>query len=138
MIGDEENKLVIPPLEEIEVEADDYAAPTALAWVSKELLNLPAKNVEEDQCDNIFYTPCHTKNKVVNVIMVVIKLGPSILKHPKSCILQWLNDSGQTIVYKQVMVSSQIKKYEDEVLVMLCLCKSTICCSNVHVNPMGV
>ncbi|PON79427.1 hypothetical protein PanWU01x14_011620 [Parasponia andersonii] len=47
---------------------------------------------------------------------MVEKLGLSTLRHPRSYKLQWLNDSGEVKVTKQVVVPFQIGKYEDEVL----------------------
>ena len=37
-------------------------------------------------------------------------------KHPRPYKLQWLNDSGEVSVNKQVLVTFSIGKYEDEVL----------------------
>ena len=37
-------------------------------------------------------------------------------KHPRPYKLQWLNDSGEVRVNKQVLVTLSIGKYEDEVL----------------------
>ena len=37
-------------------------------------------------------------------------------KHPRPYKLQWLNDSGEVRVNKQVLISFSIGKYEDEVL----------------------
>ena len=47
---------------------------------------------------------------------MVEKLGMPTSKHPRSYKLQWLNDSGEVRVNKQVLVSFSIGKYEDEVL----------------------
>ncbi|XP_060968516.1 uncharacterized protein LOC133036065 [Cannabis sativa] len=47
---------------------------------------------------------------------MVNKLGLTTLKHPCPYKLQWLNDSGEVKVTKQVLVSFRIGKYEDEVL----------------------
>ena len=44
------------------------------------------------------------------------KLGLSTIKHPRPYKLQWLNDSGEVRVTKQVLVSFRIGKYEDKVL----------------------
>ncbi|KAH9680230.1 hypothetical protein KPL71_026473 [Citrus sinensis] len=44
------------------------------------------------------------------------KLGHPTLKHPRPYKLQWLNDSGEVKVNKQVLVTFQIGKYEDKVL----------------------
>ena len=46
----------------------------------------------------------------------VEKLGLPTIKHQKPYKLQWLNDSGDVRVSKQVLVTFRIGKYEDEVL----------------------
>ena len=46
---------------------------------------------------------------------LVDKLKLATLKHPKPYKLQWLNDSGEIRVTKQVLVSFSIGKYKDEV-----------------------
>ena len=48
--------------------------------------------------------------------LLVEKLQLPTLKHPKPYKLQWLNDSGEVKVQKQVLVSFSIGKYHDEVL----------------------
>jgi hypothetical protein len=52
---------------------------------------------------------------VASTIMVE-KLGLPMAKHPRPYKLQWLNDSGEIRVNKQVLVAFRISKYEDEVL----------------------
>ena len=47
---------------------------------------------------------------------MVEKLGMPTCKHPRPYKLQWLNDSGEVRVNKQVLVSFSIGKYENEVL----------------------
>ena len=71
----------------------------------------------EQQHGNIFDTRCHVNNKVcsliidggscVNVVgaLLVGKLQLPTLKHPKPYKLQWLNDSMEVKVQKQVLVS---------------------------------
>ena len=49
-------------------------------------------------------------------IKLVEKLGMPISKHPRPYKLQWLNDSGEVRVNKQVLISFSFGKYEDEVL----------------------
>ena len=43
-------------------------------------------------------------------------LGLPTIKHPRPYKLQWLNDSAEIRVTKQVLVAFSIGKYEDEVL----------------------
>jgi hypothetical protein len=52
---------------------------------------------------------------VASTIMVE-KLGLPMIKQPRLYKLQWLNDSGEIRVNKQVLLAFQIGKYEDEVL----------------------
>ena len=47
---------------------------------------------------------------------MVEKLNLPTLKHPNPYKVQWLNDCGEIKVYKQVLVSFSIGKYNDEVL----------------------
>jgi len=42
-----------------------------------------------------------------------------MIKQPRLYKLQWLNDSGEIRVNKQVLLAFRIGKYEDEVLFML-------------------
>ena len=78
------------------------------------------------QRDNIFHFRCHVQNKVCSVIIdgesctnvtsttMVEKLGMPTSKHPRPYKLQWLNDSGEVRVNKQVLVFFSIGKYEYE------------------------
>ena len=52
---------------------------------------------------------------VASTIMVE-KLGMQTSKHPRPYKLQWLNDSEEVRVNKQVLISFSIGKYKDEVL----------------------
>uniref|UniRef100_A0A2N9EDV2 Reverse transcriptase domain-containing protein n=1 Tax=Fagus sylvatica TaxID=28930 RepID=A0A2N9EDV2_FAGSY len=87
----------MPPLEDVFEE--EYLAPDALTLVARRALSLQAKGVDEIQRENIFHTRCYVKDK-----------------HPRPYKLQWLNDSGEIRVNKQVLVAFRIGKYEDEVL----------------------
>jgi hypothetical protein len=81
----------------------------------------------EQQRENIFHTRCHINNMVCSIIIdggsctnvastiLVEKLNLPTLKHPKPYKLQWLNDSGEVKVNKQVLVSFSIGRYKDEV-----------------------
>ena len=89
---------------------------------------MQVKENDEVQRDNIFHIRCHIQNKVCSVIIdggsctnvasttLVEKLGLPVIKHPRPYKLQWLNDSGEVRVNKQVLISFRIGKYEDEVL----------------------
>jgi hypothetical protein len=116
----------MPPLEDVFEE--EYLAPDALTLVAMRALSLQANGVDEVQRENIFHTRCYVKDKVCSVIIdggsctnvastiMVEKLGLPMVKHPRSYKLQWLNDSGEIRVNKQVLVAFRICKYEDEVL----------------------
>jgi hypothetical protein len=116
----------MPPLEDVFEE--EYLAPDALTLVARRALSLQAKGVDEVQRENIFHTRCYVKDKVCSMIIdggsctnvastiMVEKLGLPMVKHPRPYKLQWLNDSGEIRVNKQVLVAYRIGKYEDEVL----------------------
>ena len=96
--------------------------------VARRALSVQVKEDEEEQQENIFHTRCHVQNKVCSMIIdggsctniasttMVEKLGLPTSKHPRPYKLQWLNDSGEIRVNKQVLVSFRIGRYEDEVL----------------------
>jgi len=47
---------------------------------------------------------------------VVEKLGLPVISHTKPYKLQWLSDEGEIMVNKQVLITFDIGKYQDEVL----------------------
>lgn len=53
-----------------------------------------------------------------NVVSMTLveKLGLVLLKHPRPYKLQWLNDSGEVRVNKQVMIAFSIGGYSDKVV----------------------
>ncbi|KAL5844036.1 hypothetical protein ACOSQ3_010069 [Xanthoceras sorbifolium] len=80
----------MPPLED----AGDFEYPVGgELLVARRALTAQAKEDDEVQRENIFHTRCHVNDK-----------------------LQWLNDSGEVRVNKQVLVSFSIGKYKDEVV----------------------
>ncbi|KAL5741521.1 hypothetical protein ACOSP7_028253 [Xanthoceras sorbifolium] len=80
----------MPPLED----AGDFEYPVGgELLVARRALSAQAKEDDEVQRENIFHTRCHVNDK-----------------------LQWLNDSGEVRVNKQVFVSFSIGKYKDEVV----------------------
>ena len=115
----------MPSLEDVDDE--EYVVQGEL-MAARRALSVQAKEDYEMQRDNIFHTRCHVQNKVCSVIIdggsytnvasttMVEKLGMPTSKHPRPYKLQWLNDSGEVRVNKQVLVSFSIGKYEDEVL----------------------
>ena len=115
----------MPSLEDV---GDEEYAVQGELMVARRALSVHAKEDDEMQRDNIFHTRCHVQNKVCSVIIdrgsftnvasttMVEKLGMPTCKHPRAYKLQWLNDSGEVRVNKQVLVAFSIGKYEDEVL----------------------
>ncbi|XP_042415186.1 uncharacterized protein LOC122004349 [Zingiber officinale] len=113
----------------VEDTSDVELAVDGRALVVLRALHMQAKgNDDRLQRENIFYTLCHVKDRVCGLIidggscvnvaskLMVDKLGLPTLKHPKSYRLQWLNNSGEMKVTKQVLVSFTIGRYTDEVL----------------------
>ncbi|KAH9717072.1 hypothetical protein KPL71_021688 [Citrus sinensis] len=116
---DETEENEISPLEDVEDE--EYL-------VARRALSVQVKEDEVVQQENIFHTRCYVQDKVCSMIIdggsytnvastiMVEKLGLPTLKHPRPYKLQWLNDSGEVKVNKQVLVTFRIGKYEDKVL----------------------
>ena len=116
----------MPPLEDAN-DGVEYPVDGKL-MVARRALNMQVKEDAEVQCDNIFHTRCHIKDKVCSMIIdggsctnvastsLVEKLNLKTLKHPRPYKLQWLNDCGEVKVNKQVLVSFSIGRYKDEVL----------------------
>ncbi|KAM6556386.1 hypothetical protein CsatB_003405 [Cannabis sativa] len=115
---DEEELADMPQLEDASIEDEEYGPEYGdmLALVTRRALNSLAKEEEEEvQREKIFHTRCHVKDKVCNVIIdggsctnvassfMVEKFGLPTLKHPRPYKLQWLNDSGEVRVTKQVL-----------------------------------
>ncbi|XP_071921799.1 uncharacterized protein [Coffea arabica] len=133
VISDDEDEFAeMPPLidegdvSEVEVEATTEQVGVAL--VARRALATQVKRVDEAQRDNIFYTRCHVKGRVCSLIidagsctnvastLMVNHLSLPTLRHPSPHHLQWLNESGDVKVTKQVVVPFRIGKYEDNVL----------------------
>ncbi|KAI3465703.1 hypothetical protein Pfo_022366 [Paulownia fortunei] len=91
------------------VEGESLVARRALSAQVKE---------EDNQRENLFHTRCFVHSKVCSVIIDggMEKLALPTLKYPRPYRLQWLNNSGEIKVTKQVLVAFSIGKYEDEVL----------------------
>ena len=121
----------LPPLEDVPIGAEEYGAEHGemLTLVTCQALSSQAREDEEEvQRENIFHTRCHVKDKVCILIIdggsftnvasktLVEKLNLSTTKHSQPYKLQWLNDSGEVRVTKQVVVPFRIGKYENKVL----------------------
>ena len=115
----------MPSLEDADDE--EYAVQGEL-MVARRGLSVQCKEDDKMQRDNIFHTRCHVQNKACSEIIdrgsctnvasatMVEKLGMQTSKHPRPYKLQWLNDSGEVRVNKQVLISFSIGKFKDEVL----------------------
>ena len=89
---------------------------------------MQTKEEDEVQQKNIFHTRFHVQNKVCSVIIeggsctnvasttLVEKVGLPTSKHPRPYKLQWLNDSEELWVQKQVLLSFSIWRYHDKVI----------------------
>ncbi|XP_027156975.1 uncharacterized protein LOC113758224 [Coffea eugenioides] len=133
VVSDDEDEVTeMPPLidedEDSEVEVEATTEQVGVALVARRALATQVKRVDETQRDNIFYTRCHVKRRVCSLIidvgsctnvastLMVDHLSLPTLRHPNPYRLQWLNESGDIKVTKQVVVPFRIGKYEDEIL----------------------
>ncbi|KAI9153748.1 hypothetical protein LWI28_015945 [Acer negundo] len=110
---------------------------------------LVAREDDELQRDNVFHTRCHVNDKVCILIIdggsctnmasttMVEKLNLATLKHPKPYKLQWLIDSEEIKVTKQVLVSFSIGKYKDEVLCDVDIDEVSQAINNIMVKIRG-
>ncbi|XP_071924844.1 uncharacterized protein [Coffea arabica] len=122
---DEDEKEELPSLEE---EEEALPVDERVGLVVRRALATQVKAADHAQRENIFYTRCYIKGKVCSLIidggscanvasaLMVEKLALPTLRHPTPYRLQWLNDSGDVRVTKQVQVPFRIGKYEDVVL----------------------
>ena len=117
----------MPPLEDSD--GDELALPVEESLVIRRTLQVQVKEDDtNEQRENIFHTRCYIQRKVCGLIIdsgscvnvcsatLVSKLNLCTAKHAKPYRLQWLNDSGEVKVTKQVVVPFSIGKYLDEVL----------------------
>jgi hypothetical protein len=117
----------MPPLEDSD--GDELALPIGESLVIRRTLQVQVKEDEiNQQRENIFHTRCYVQSKVCGLIIdsgsyvnvcsttFVSKQNLCTVKHAKPYRLQWLNDSGEVKVTKQVVVPFSIGKYVDEVL----------------------
>ncbi|KAI3457182.1 hypothetical protein Pfo_013845 [Paulownia fortunei] len=112
---------------ETEDEQKDKYVVEGESLVARRALSAQVKEEENNQRENLFHTRCFIQSKVCSVIIdggsctnvasteLVEKLALPTLKHPRPYRLQWLNNSGEIKVTKQVLVAFSIGKYEDEV-----------------------
>ncbi|CAJ2645713.1 unnamed protein product [Trifolium pratense] len=109
-------------------ENDEEEIPSGeLLMVRRMLWNL-VKEEDTTQRENLFHTRCLVQKKVCSLIIdggsctnvastrLVSKLNLETKPHPKPYKLQWLNESVEMVVNRQVEVCFTIGKYEDVVL----------------------
>ena len=108
----------MPPLEDSD--GDELALPVEESLVIRRTLQVQDKENETNHQREIFHTRCYVQSKVrgliidsgscVNVCSTthVSKLNLCTVKHAKPYRLQWLNDSGEVKVTKQVVVPFSI------------------------------
>ncbi|KAF7841466.1 Transposon Ty3-G Gag-Pol polyprotein [Senna tora] len=120
----------MPSLEtDSELEIDEAEPIKGEVLVARRALNMQLKeDHEEEQRELIFHTRCFIKNKVCSMVidsgsvtnvastLLVDKLDLPTMKHPKPYKLQWLNDSAEAKVPKQVLISFSIGNYHTKVL----------------------
>ena len=115
----------MPPLGD----SDELALLVEESLVIRRTLQVQVKEDETNhQRENIFHTRYYVQSKVCGLIIdsgscvnpcsitLVSKLNLCTVKHVKPYRLQWLNDSGEVKVTKQVVIPFSIGKYVDEVL----------------------
>ncbi|XP_071902701.1 uncharacterized protein [Coffea arabica] len=124
---EEEDYKDMPPLVEEEDEIEEVPTQDKVGLVARRALATQASK-DELQRDNIFYTRCHVTNKVCSLVidpgsctnvasaLMVEKLSLPTSEHPRPYKLQWLNNSGEVRVLKQVLVTFRIGRYADDVM----------------------
>ena len=90
-------------------------------------MNAQSKAKETEQRENLFHTRCLIKDKVCSLIIdggsctnaasetLVAKLGLTVQKHPRPYLLQWLNDTGELKLTRQVKVPLSFGRYQEEI-----------------------
>ena len=118
--------------------------------VIRRTLQVQVKEDESNQqWENIFHRRYYVQSKVcgliidsgscVNVcsIVLVSKLNMSTVKHAKPYRLQWLNDSGEVKVTKQVVVSFRLGNMLMKFCATWYQCKQVTTCWRDHDNMIG-
>ena len=112
-----------------ELEIDEAEPVKGEMLVARRALNMQQKeDHDQEHRELIFHTRCFIKNKVCSMVidsgsvtnvastLLVDKLDLPTMKHPRPYRLQWLNDSVEAKVTKQVLISFSIGDYHAEVL----------------------
>jgi len=118
----------------VEEEDGDYdeefeeEIPSGDLLMVRRMLGSQIKEEDTSQRENLFHTRCFVQGKVCSLIIdggsctnvastrLVSKLKLETKPHPKPYKLQWLNESVEMLVNKQVEICFKIGKYEDVVL----------------------
>ncbi|CAJ2636512.1 unnamed protein product [Trifolium pratense] len=121
VLGEEEGE------DDEEYDEEEEIPSGELLMVRRMLGNL-VKEGDTTQRENLFHTRCLVEGKVCSLIIdggsctnvastrLVSKLNLETKPHPKPYKLQWLNESVEMVVNRQVEVCFEIGKYEDVVL----------------------
>ncbi|KAF7802344.1 uncharacterized protein G2W53_041455 [Senna tora] len=125
--GDDSIHSSMPSLEDASSDDEDVQYPVkGESLVVRRVLNSNVKEESLEQRENIFHTRCLIMGKMCRMIIdggscanfasttLIDKLGLKCEKHPAPYRLQWLNDSDEVKVIKQVVIAFSIGKYEDE------------------------
>jgi hypothetical protein len=123
---DEDRKM--PPLKDVNDVYVEYLVEEETLTMRISLnIHVNVDNLK-DQRENIFHTRCYVQNKICNLIIndgsytnidnteLVEKLNLHTTKYSMPYKIQWLNDSGEVKMNKQVLFVFSICKYCDEVL----------------------
>ncbi|XP_071924785.1 uncharacterized protein [Coffea arabica] len=117
----------MPPLVEDEEEFEEIPAHGKVGMVARRALTAQASR-DDLQRENIFYSRCHVMDKLCSLVidpgsctnvasaLMVERLSMPTSDHPRPYKLQWLNNSGEVRVHKQVLINFAIGRYKDDVL----------------------
>ncbi|XP_071933133.1 uncharacterized protein [Coffea arabica] len=117
----------MPPLVEDEEEFEEIPAHGKVGMVARRALTTQASR-DDLQQENIFYSRCHVMDKLCSLVidpgsctnvasaLMVERLTLPTSDHPRPYKLQWLNNSGEVRVHKQVLINFAIGRYKDDVL----------------------
>jgi hypothetical protein len=131
-------------------DGDELALPVGESLVIRRTLQVQVKEDEiNQQRENIFHTRCYVQSKVCGLIIdigsyvnvcsttLVSKLNLCTVKHVKPYTLQWLNNSGEVKVTKQVMVPFRLGNMLMKFCVTWYQCKQVTSCWGDHCNMIG-
>ncbi|CAJ2644921.1 unnamed protein product [Trifolium pratense] len=130
VLGDEEGDNVKESEEEEEEEEEEEQEeiPSGETLMVRRMLGNLIKEEDTTQRENIFHTRCLVQEKVCLLIIdggsctnvastrLVSKVNLKTKPHPKPYKLQWLNESVEMVVDRQVEVCFKIGRYEDVVV----------------------